>query len=107
MANGMTTLRVSAKDLISTSESFRGNGSQVASLTGEMMNLAKGLSGIWQGEASNAFITKFSGLEDDMQKMVAMINEHVDDLQSMAANYDSAESEALQATEILSSDVIV
>lgn len=107
MANGMTTLRVSAKDLINTSESFRGSGTQVANLTGEMMNLAKGLSSIWQSEASNAYISKFSGLEDDMQKMVAMINEHVDDLQTMAANYDSAESEAIQATEVLSSDVIV
>ena len=107
MANGMTNLRVSANVLINTSESFRGNGNQVASLTGEMMNLAKGLSGIWQGEAANAYISKFSGLEDDMQKMVAMINEHVDDLQSMATNYESAESEALQATEVLSSDVII
>lgn len=107
MANEMTTLRVSAKDLINTSETFRGNGNQVASLTGEMMNLAKGLSSIWQGEAANAYVNKFSGLEDDMQKMVAMINEHVDDLQTMAANYEGAESEAVQATEVLSSDVIV
>ena len=100
-------LRVTPAELISISNEFSGKGSTISSLTSEMTNQVTGLSTIWEGDAATAFVTKFRGLDDDIQLMNRMIQEHVQDLQDMANAYSQAESANLSDIEGLSSDVIV
>ena len=100
-------IRVNPNDLINAAAGFGTRGSTVSALTSEMTTLVTGLSADWEGEAATTYITKFKGLEDDIQLMNRMIQEHVTDLQEMAAKYTDVESENVQAASTLSSDVII
>lgn len=102
------TLNVDPAKLNSTAASFQSTGNQIKNLTAQMTALVTGLSGqVWSGDAATAYKNKFDGLQDDINRMVSMVNEHVTDLQAMAREYEQAESANLTAANALSSDVIV
>nr|WP_302664926.1 WXG100 family type VII secretion target [uncultured Agathobaculum sp.] len=100
-------IKVSTEQLRNTANEFSGLGQQVSSLTSEMVSLVTGLSSGYEGEAAQAYINKFRGLEDDIQKINRMIQEHVTDLNDMAQRYDQAEQSNVSDAGNLSSDVIV
>lgn len=100
-------IKVSTEQLRNTANEFSGLGQQVSSLTSEMVSLVAGLSSGYEGEAAQAYINKFRGLEDDIQKINRMIQEHVTDLNDMAQRYDQAEQSNVSDAGNLSSDVIV
>ena len=100
-------IKVSTEQLRSTASEFSSLGQSVSSLTSEMTNIVTGLASSYEGEASQAYINKFRGLEDDIQKINKMVQEHATDLQDMATSYDKAESESVSAAGNLSSDVII
>ncbi|MFT3952515.1 MAG: WXG100 family type VII secretion target [Oscillospiraceae bacterium] len=85
-------IRVSSEQLISTAGEFQSAGSLIQTLTADMMNKVASLSASWEGDASQAYLTKFKGLETDINKLISMVNEHVSDLQAMAEVYASAET---------------
>ena len=76
-------------------------------LTGEMLSLIHGLSGIWQGEASQAYQGKFNHLSTDMEKLYRMVLEHARDLQEMAIRYQNAESGNTEQGNSLRNGIIV
>lgn len=84
-------LKVTPEKLMTTSTEFGNTGTQVNSVTQQMLDKIKALSSSWQGEASTAYLNKFNGLSDDMQKMFRMIQEHSKDLNDMAQQYSNAE----------------
>lgn len=98
---------VTPEELVGTATEFQTQGGKIQELTGQMMTIVTGLSSSWEGEASNAYIQKFKGLDDDIQKMIRMINEHVQDLQDMAEIYSRAEEGNIEDISGLVSDVIV
>lgn len=98
---------VTPEELIATAGEFSTQGTTIANLTSEMTNKVTSLSSAWEGDAATAYINKFKGLEDDIQKMIRMVNEHVRDLQDMAAAYQQAESANIEEIGSLSSDVII
>ncbi len=100
-------IKVTPEQLQSTSSEFSGKGNTVANLTSQMTNLVVSLSSVWEGEASSAYVAKFRQLDDDIQKMNNMIQEHVRDLMDMAQAYIDAESQNIDAIAGLSGDVIV
>lgn len=100
-------LNVTPQELINTATEFQSQGTQVSNLTSEMMSLVTGLSSAWEGDAATAYINRFSQLEDDIQRMVAMITEHTNDLNEMAAVYEQAEQANIETIESLPTDVIV
>ena len=100
-------IKVSTEQLRNTANEFSGLGQQVSSLTSEMVSLVAGLSSGYEGETAQAYINKFRGLEDDIQKINRMIQEHVTDLNDMAQRYDQAEQNNVSDAGNLSSDVIV
>ena len=59
-------LKVTPEKLIQASGTFATTGTQVKNLTGEMMTLVDSLQGIWQGEASGTFLTRFKTLQTEM-----------------------------------------
>lgn len=107
MAHFEGVIKVNPETLNSTASEFGTQASSLQNLTGQMMNLVNGLTSAWQGEASTAYISKFQGLQDDMDKMFRMIQEHSTDLQEMATTYINAESQSAEVAQSLSSDVIV
>lgn len=100
-------LKVTPQQLIQTASEFSTCGSAVRSLTQSMTSLVNGLSSVWSGDAATAYAAKFNGLQDDIERIHAMIQEHVTDLNDMAENYTAAENANLTEIEALSSDVIV
>lgn len=100
-------IKVSTEQLRNTASEFGTQGQQINSLTAEMMNIVTGLSSAWEGGAAQAYTQKFRGLEDDINRLNRMIQEHVTDLNDMAQAYDNAENEATNLTGALSSDVLM
>ncbi len=100
-------LKVSPEQLTSAADSFRSEGSNIQNITSEMMSKVTSLTSVWEGEASQAYITKFKGLDDDIQRMIRMINEHVTDLNDMANEYRQAEQQNESDASALADDVIV
>lgn len=99
-------LLVTPEKLISTSQEFANLGSQVNNITQQMLQIVASLGATFAGEAYTAFSGKFNSLEDDMTKMYRMINEHVQDLQEMARNFQLAERTNVETSSALQSDVI-
>ena len=100
-------IKVSPQLLTSTASEFGNQGNVINTLTGEMMNLITGMASTWEGDAATAYITKFRGLEDDIQRMVRMVQEHSRDLQEMARIYSDADMANAEEANSLSADVIV
>ena len=102
------TLKVSTQKLISTANQFQGHGNQIKHITQQMTATVNSLSGhIWNGDAANAYKKKFASLQDDINRMVKMINEHVTDLNAMAQQYNTVEQANINLGNSLSGDVIV
>ena len=99
-------LKVTPEKLMSTADEFQTTGGQVRSLTQEMISIVDSLKSSWEGEAATAYSTKFHQLEDDMEKMHRMIDEHVKDLNEMANQYKTAESANVDTSSALTGDVI-
>lgn len=85
-------LKVTPEKLIQSSGEFATLGGQIKNLTAEMMSKVQGMKSVWQGEASEAYMTKFTSLQSDMDKLYRMVQEHADDLQQMASGYQTAEA---------------
>lgn len=100
-------IKVTPEVLMSTAQEFEAEGTQIGGLTTQMMELVTGISGTWIGEASEAYMAKFSGLEDDIQRILNMVREHSEDLETMAQTYMTTESQAAEMAQSLASDVIV
>ena len=106
MAQGI--LKVTPEKLQSTASSFEGTGTTVNNLTQQMTAIVTDLSGqIWSGEAATAYVNKFNGLQDDMDRIYKMIQEHSQDLQEVAQQFITAENANKDLANSLSSDVII
>ena len=101
------TLRVTPEELMSTANSFSATAGTVQNLTGQMISTIDSLSGIWEGDGATAYYTKAHGLQDSINKMIRMIQEHSTDLQDMAKTYQSAESSVQETAGALQTDIIV
>lgn len=99
-------LLVTPETLISTAQEFSNMGTQVNTLTQQMIETISSLSGTWAGEAYTAYSGKFNSLNTDMTKIYNMITEHATDLQKMAANYQQAESINVETSAALQVDII-
>ena len=99
-------IKVTPEKLISTAEEFNTASSQVRNLTQQMIQTVDSLKSAWEGDAATAYNTKFHQLEDDMERMHSMINEHVTDLKEMARQYQTAEQANAEIGNTLAGDVI-
>lgn len=99
-------IKVDPQKLISTAEEFSGTGNQVKTLSDNMISITDSLKTAWEGEAANTYNTKFHQLQDDMEKMHRMIQEHVRDLTEMAQQYIAAENANIDTGNSLAGDVI-
>lgn len=99
-------LKVTPTELENASTEFGAINTNIRSITDSMISLINSLKTTWQGEASEAFNTKFMQLEDDMDTIHRMIDEHVRDLNDMAQKYKEAEIANVDTSNQLAGDVI-
>lgn len=91
------TLLVTPDKLQEKASSFQSKATQVKTLHDNMITKVNSLSSSWTGEAAEAYNTKFTALQTSMDKIFAMITEHVTDLNTMAEQYMTAETAAQSA----------
>ena len=99
-------LRVTPEKLKNKSQEFNASDRQVQSLTQQMLDIVGQLNGTWAGEAASAYYTKLKGMNNDMQKLHRMINEHTTDLSEIATTYQQSEQRAVQAASSLKVNTI-
>ena len=99
-------IKVDPQQLISTADEFNGTNGQIKGLTDQMNSIVDSLKPIWEGDADNTYNAKFDQLQDDMEKMHRMIQEHVTDLNEMAQQYITAENANIDTGNTLAGDVI-
>lgn len=98
---------VDPQELMAASSELASCAAKLNGILNSMLELVRSVTSFWTGEAAAAFLTKFLGLQDDMQKIVRMVQEHADDLSRIAASYLKAEQENVSDFSGLSADVIV
>lgn len=98
---------VDPQELMAASSELAACAAKLNGMLNSMLELVRSVTSFWTGEAVAAFLTKFLGLQDDMQKIVRMVQEHADDLSQIAASYLKAEQENVSDFSGLSADVIV
>ena len=88
MAN---TIRVTPERLRTSANTFSQTANSIKSTTMRMTEIVNGLSGrIWSGEAATAYKSKFSGLQDDINRLVKLVNDHSTHLNAIADEYARA-----------------
>ena len=97
--------KVSTEQLLNTASEFSGTGAAISNLTQEMVNISTQLSSC-SSESTQTFISKLTSLEPSIQKMNAMSQEHVSDLQRIVEEYNQAESANLEQAQALRTDII-
>lgn len=100
------TIKVSPEKLTAAAGEFSTEGNNMTNLVSEMINLVGSMNSVWEGEASAAYITKFNSLENDLQVLNRMIQEHVRDLEEMANLYRTAEQSNAEDASSLASGII-
>lgn len=100
------TLKVDTQTLKNTASDFEGKGTQIHTLTTNMLDLIKGLQASWEGDAFASYTGQFAMLEDDMERMHSRIKEHVTDLTEMAERYEQAENANMETGSALAGDII-
>lgn len=91
------TLLVTPEQLKNTSSTFSAKATQVKALHDSMIDKIGKLSASWTGTASEAYVNKFNALKTSMETIHNMIQEHVKDLNAIADQYTSAETQAAAA----------
>lgn len=99
-------LKTTPEQLKNKAAEFSTEGKSLKNLTNEMLSVVSG-NGTWQSTASQAYKKRFSKLQDDMNKMYRMIDEHSRDLTAIANQYSKTENENKQLANSLPIDVIV
>lgn len=100
-------LKVNSEQLAQTASEFGSKAGVVGNLTSEMTNLVTSLASSWEGDAATSYVSKFKGLDNDIQMLIRMVQEHSKDLEEMARAYAQAESQNMDEISSLSSDIIV
>ncbi|MCI6896758.1 MAG: WXG100 family type VII secretion target [Gemmiger formicilis] len=83
---------------------------EVNKLRGLFSNVQQAVNGTaayWQGEAGTAHRDAYNSHNEEFNTMLARLQEHVTDLNSIAGNYITFENQIKEIEDALPSDVIV
>lgn len=95
------TLLVTPETLQQKSQTFRSMAIQVKALHDDMIQRVNATASAWEGNAADAYRTKFAALQTAMDTINRMITEHSTDLEQMAQVYLDAESQASSQVDAL------
>ncbi len=94
-------LRVTPEKLRAKSQQFSTCDKTVQSLTRQMLDIVNQLRSTWQGEGATGYYNKLNSMNNDMQKLHRMIQEHTTDLNDIANTYQQGEQKAVQTAAAL------
>ena len=80
-------------DLRAESSNFRNHAEEVKATTDQMLELVNSTYNVWRGEASTKYSNQFDQLGNDMRIIYDMCMEYSEDLDKIAANYETAEQD--------------
>ena len=99
-------LKVAPSALRAKSGEFDQYRAQIRGLIENMNAKVGGVASTWQGDASTAYQTSYSGLRDDIDRLDRMVAEHVRELNELADLYIKAETSAETLNQALPKDAI-
>jgi len=98
-------LKVTPEKLNQAANEFSASGKNISQMTAEMMSIVESMKSVWQGSAASEYAGRFSGLRDDIERINKIIEEHVNDLNQMALEYQNAEDQSVEESAKLLSDI--
>jgi len=99
-------LLISPEDLRAAATEFETCGTTVQNITNSMTEIVNGLAPVFSGEEATAYTNKFKSLQDDIQKLHAMIKEYASDLNEAAVVFGNTKTDVSGEIESLPSDVV-
>ena len=100
-------IHVSPEKLTQTASEFEQTAGEIKTLTSNMTDTVSQLSGrVWNGEASVAYRAKFNNLQDDINRLYAMVTIQAAHLKQIALEYKTKEAENAAEAGTLSGSVI-
>lgn len=107
MATSGVTFKVKTEVLHQKSSSINSKIKKVKNKFDEMERLVNSIKTYWEGEASKSNQKYYEGFKDEILEILARLEEHVTDLESMAGVYETTEQEVKSIIEELPKDIIV
>lgn len=88
-----TTIRVTPEEVKSTAAQMDSKGQEITKLAANANEIVQTLSGrIWSGEAATEYTSKFNTLYNDVASVTKLISTMVQQLNTIAAEYETTES---------------
>lgn len=100
------TIKVSTEVLVKASENLTNAVSKAHSTFQEIESIISRTVSYWEGSGHNAMNDAYKVRSDDYNMVFNAIKEHVAKLNNIAGVYSTTESQIVQATSMLSGDVI-
>ena len=98
--------KVSPQEIQIIADEFGDRGNRIVVLMNEILGVVEGIGSCWEGDVALIYINKFKGLQQDINSMNKMIQNHVQDLSEMAKNYTKIEKQSQELQVELFGDVI-
>ncbi|MDO4799298.1 MAG: WXG100 family type VII secretion target [Bacillota bacterium] len=98
------TLKVQPEQLIAKSNELASEKTAIISIMDQAKTEITSLTGVWKSEASEEYQGRFKQVYDDIDNMLAIVSEHISDLNEAANIYIDAEKRAKSAAEGLPTD---
>ncbi len=104
MAN---VIRVTPEELKAAASRMETCSDALKKETDEMVEIVDTLTGrIWSGEAQKEYVSRFDSLSMDIEMLHMLISEHVEHLNTIANEYQTAENTNKEVVESLSANII-
>lgn len=88
-------IQVSSLAMRDKSNTLKAAANSIKTLTEEMKSEISKMRPTWEGEASEKFVVKFDGLNDNFQEIYDVINQYAQFLVDAADEFDRAEVETV------------
>ena len=88
----MAEFNVTISELVSKANTLNELNQTFKGQVGTMIDLEAGLSGMWEGEAKEKFMSEFANDQVKMNTFYDAINAYIQALESIIANYVNAEN---------------
>ncbi len=100
------TLKVSPDELKAAANKINSEIADLKAGWGQLAQTVLHAKGYWSGEAGYAHQKQFQQYGQDVERIIARLRKHPDDLMAMAGLYEATETEAAEKTQELTGNVI-
>lgn len=95
----MAEIKVNSSVMKEKASNFKNVAKSVEQFTNDMMSEIDSLKQAWEGEAAEALVNKFKGLQKNFEEICKTIEQYGDFLNQAADSYDKVEENIKQGVE--------